>query len=172
MAYNGLSRRRAIRANINFGVLTRRLVNEGATTWGGLYPAWQSYDDECERLLSFLAARGELTGKAPSLIVVSDDCFVNLGEWGWGPLTMALTQRSIAYGDGLFHDPAYGKIGGVCLFWLSRVNETGVHYGSICVVNPNSEPSAALPVDMAAAICTIPVEPGPHLMEQATLSRF
>ena len=70
----------------------------------------------------------KFTGTAPSLIVVSDDCFVNLGEWGWGPPTMALTQRSIAYGPGLFHDPAYATIGGVCLFWLSRVNETGVQY--------------------------------------------
>src|SRR5262245_36495055 len=51
VAIIGLSRRRAIRPNINFGVLTRRLVNEGATTWGDLYPAWQSYGDECERLL-------------------------------------------------------------------------------------------------------------------------
>jgi hypothetical protein len=252
--------------------------------WGDLYPAWQWYADECERLLSFLAAHGELdrfwprlrsrrqqrdealneirvgyfldstgypvvgwelmdaapynvefavalgqaskvlvevkspgweaellrieqaqgrtkqekymdldaraarpvdvirrtttkalpkfTGTAPSLIVISDDCFVNLGEWGWGPLAMALTQRSIAYGPGLFHDPACSTIGGVCLFWLSRANEEGVGYASLCMANPNALPSAALPPEMVTRICTTPVEPVPHLIQPGTGVRF
>ena len=114
----------------------------------------------------------KFTGAAPSLIVISDDCFVNLGEWGWGPPTMALTRRSIGYGSGLFHDPVYATIGGVCLFWLSRANEKGVEYASLCVPNPNALQSAALPPEMVARIRTVPVEPLPHLIQQGSASRF
>lgn len=114
----------------------------------------------------------KFTGRAPSLIVISDDCFVNLGEWGLGPPNMALTQRSIAYGPGLFHDPAYVTIGGVCLFWLSQANDNGVGYASLCVTNPHALPSAALPPEMVASISTAPVKPVPHLIQQGTAVRF
>jgi hypothetical protein len=29
-------------------------------------------------------ARPKFTGSTPSLLVIADDCFVNLGEWGMG----------------------------------------------------------------------------------------
>jgi hypothetical protein len=268
-----LPRRATIRPSVNLGPLTRQLVNEGAAIWGDSYPAWQSYADECERLLSFLAARQELdrfrprlvsrrqqrdealneirvayfldrsgcpvvgwevtdaapynvefevslgqganafveakspgweaelsrleldqgrakqekyagiesraaspievirrtvkkalpkfTGNAPSLIVIADDCYVNLGEWGWGPPMMALIHRSLGYGDGLFRNPDYSKVGAVCLFW-ERVSDTGVNYASICIANPNAMPSAALPAEVAAGIRT---EPAPDLTD-------
>lgn len=70
-------------------------------------------------------ARPKFSGKCPSLLVVSDDCFVNLGEWGWGPVQMALLHKSIAYGGGLFHRPNYANIGAACLFWLDALRGNG-----------------------------------------------
>src|SRR5712692_1911678 len=63
-------------------------------------------------------AQPKFSGTFPTLVVISDDCFVNLGDWGWGPLQLALLQRSLAYGDGLFHQDQYQSVGGVCLFWV------------------------------------------------------
>lgn len=114
----------------------------------------------------------KFTGTSQSMIVISDDCFANIGAWGWGPLAMALTHRSLGYGPGLFHDPAYAKIGGVDLFWLTRVNESVIHYGSLCITNPNALPSAALPEEMVARTRTVSIEPVPHLIEQGTALRF
>jgi hypothetical protein len=273
-----------MRGDVTFGPLTQRLVNEAEKLWGDLYPAWQSYANECERLLTFAQTHGELnrfwtrlcspgqkrdealnelhvayflesagfplihwevtdaapynvefavsvgeersalvevkspgwegelsmqerlqgrtkqekyidtearvadpvgvirrtvtkalpkfSGTVPSLIVISDDCFVNLGEWGWGPPAMALTQRSIGCGPGLFHDAAYAVIGAVCLFWLCRVNEAGVHYASRCVTNPNAQQSAMLPAELVARMCTVPGEPTSHLFEPGIPLRF
>lgn len=110
----------------------------------------------------------KFTGMAPSLIVISDDCRVPLVDWAWGPPMMALTQRSIAYGDGLFHNPDYATIGGVCLFWLS---EAGVDYATICIANPNAMASAALPEDMLARICAVP-EPPPQIIEDENFPWF
>jgi len=114
----------------------------------------------------------KFTGSCASLIVISDDCFVSLGEWGWGPIKMALTQQSVAYGPGLFHDPTYATVGGVCLLRVSRVTEGGVQYSSLCLPNENALPAASLPADMVAKLCTVPVEPVPHLMEQGSRGRF
>jgi hypothetical protein len=114
----------------------------------------------------------KFSGDAASLIVISDDCLVNLGEWGWGPLKMALTQRSIGYGPGLFNEPAYSTVGGVALLWVSRVTGYGVQYASICLPNENAGPSASLPSALVSALCTRPLEPMPHLVEQATECRF
>jgi hypothetical protein len=114
----------------------------------------------------------KFSGLAASLIVIADDCFVNLGEWGWGPLQMALTQRSTAYGSGLFHDPIYATIGGACLLWVSRVTDAGVKYSSLCLANENAFPSASLPTDLVTQLCTVPIEPVPHIVEPGTLLRF
>jgi hypothetical protein len=59
----------------------------------------------------------KFSGKAPSILIISDDCFIHLGAFGYGPLQMALLPKSIAYGDGLFQDPEYSNIGVVFLFW-------------------------------------------------------
>jgi hypothetical protein len=40
-------------------------------------------------------AHPKFSGNQPSIVVLSDDCRVNLGEWGWGPLQMALSRDSI-----------------------------------------------------------------------------
>jgi len=88
----------------------------------------------------------KFTGKSPSLIIVSDDCFVNLGDWGWGPLQIALTQNSIAWGEGLFCQFRYNHVGAVGLFWLGQ----GAQYRSICIANPNAILTATLPSDMVA----------------------
>ena len=87
-------------------------------------------------------------------MVVSDDCFVNLGEWGWGPLNMALVQKSIAYGDGLFHHAGYATVGAVCLFWVASYLGEGLKYKSMCMVNPNAAPAASVPADFAARLST------------------
>jgi hypothetical protein len=55
------------RDNITFGTLTARLVHDAEQLWGDLYPAWQSYADECERLLAFLREHGELDRFWPRL---------------------------------------------------------------------------------------------------------
>jgi hypothetical protein len=100
----------------------------------------------------------KFSGKMPSLVVVSDDCFVNLGEWGWGPLQMALLQKSIAYGPGLFHRPDYSTIGAVCLFWsVATFGQHGVEYKSICLANPNAAPEAAVPPEMVTRLTTLPI---------------
>ncbi len=111
------------------------------------------------------------TGARPTLIVISDDCFVNLGEWGYGPLQMALTQLSIGYGPGLFHEPDYRVVGGVALFWVRRVTDHKVEYSSICLANPNAG-AASLPPELASKLCTKPMEPAPHLIEPGTPTRF
>ena len=107
-------------------------------------------------------ARPEFSGRSPSLLVIADDCFVNLGNWGWGPLQMALTQNSIAWGPGLFNRIGYEKIGGVSLFWLGN----DIRYRSICFKNPNALPSAALPPGMAANLTTEPQEPSLRIPQQ------
>jgi hypothetical protein len=100
-------------------------------------------------------ARPKFTGNVTSIVVISDDCFVSLGEWGWGPLQMALLQRSIAYGDGLFHSSDYASIGAVCLFRSVAVfGRHGVEYKSICMANPNAVPKAAVPLEMVARLST------------------
>ncbi len=112
-------------------------------------------------------ARPKFSGTSPTLVVISDDCFVSLGNWGWGPLQMALLQKSLAYGEGLFHQAKYENIGGVCLFWLSDVNSTnGVQFSSVCMANPNAMPRAAPSAEVLARLCTIPMEPLPQIASQ------
>ena len=113
----------------------------------------------------------KFTGAKPTLLVISDDCFVNLAEWGYGPLQMALMQRSLGYGPGLFHDPAHRAVGGVALFWASRFTEHEVGYSSICLANPNAG-TASLPLELVSKLCTKPTEPVPHLIEPGLRSRF
>ncbi len=96
----------------------------------------------------------KFSGNMPSIVVVSDDCFLNLGEWGWGPLQMALLQKSIAYGDGLFHRSEYANIGAVCLFWPQAYWGKILQYKSLCMANPNAAQTAAVPVDMVARLST------------------
>jgi hypothetical protein len=99
-------------------------------------------------------ARPKFSGNAPSIVVVSDDCFVNLGEWGWEPLQMALLQKSVAYGKGLFHGPEYANVGAVCLFWIA----SSFKYKSLCMVNPNAVPMAVVPADLATRLSTRPIK--------------
>ena len=107
----------------------------------------------------------KFTGKSPSLIIVSDDCFVNLGDWGWGPLQIALTQNSIAWGEGLFCQFRYNHVGAVGLCWLGQ----GAQYRSICIANPNAILTATLPSDMVAKLTTTPMEPALHSPRQGTI---
>jgi hypothetical protein len=107
-------------------------------------------------------ARPKFSGKAPAPVVISDDCFVSLGSWGWGPMQMALTQSSLGWGDGLFRDPKYSNIGAVCLFWITRVtNREGLRWGSLCMPNPNARPTAALPAELVRLLQTPALEPIP-----------
>jgi len=98
-------------------------------------------------------ARPKFSGNAPSVVVVSDDCFLNLGEWGWGPLQMALSQRSIGWGDGLFHESKYANVGAVCLFWVASYWGRSLEYKSLCMTNPNAA-RAAVPSDFATRLST------------------
>ena len=117
-------------------------------------------------------ARPKFTGAVPSLLVIADDCFVNLGEWGWGPLKMALTSRTIGYGDGLFHDVRFSVLGGIALFRVSGVDDRDVKYSCICLPNPNAMRTASLPDGFAANLTTVPVEPAPHIIQPGTVIRF
>ena len=106
----------------------------------------------------------KFTGKSPSLIMISDDCFVNLGDWGWGPLQMALTQNSIAWGEGLFRQSKYNNVGAVGLFWLGQ----GAQYRSICIANPNAFSTAMLHADFVGKLITPPTDPSLHSPQQGT----
>jgi hypothetical protein len=99
----------------------------------------------------------KFSGNVPSIVVVSDDCRVNLGEWGWGPLQMALLQKSAAWGDGLFHKSEYANLGAVCLFWEVLYVGRSLECKSLFMANPNAVPSAAVPADMVARLSTKPV---------------
>jgi hypothetical protein len=98
----------------------------------------------------------KFSGNYPSLVVVSDDCFVNLADWGWGPPTMALIQNVLGgYGPGLFLDPDYSTIGAVCLFRaVSYLENNETDYQTLCVANPNAKPSATLPEAVVKRLTT------------------
>ena len=98
----------------------------------------------------------KFTGNFPSLVVISDDCFVNLAEWGWGPLTMALTQNAFGgYGPGLFLQPEYSSIGAVCLFRsVLYLGKNEVEYQTFCLGNPNATSSAAVPETVVKRLTT------------------
>jgi len=97
-------------------------------------------------------------GKRPSLVVISDDCFVNLAEWGWGPLTMALTQNVVGgYGPGVFLQPEYSTIGAMCLFQtVYYADRTEIEYHALCVANPNAKPSAIVPEEVVKRLTIKP----------------
>lgn len=97
-------------------------------------------------------ARPKFSGKVPSLIAIADDYFVNIGTWGTDPIRMALTKGSATYGPGVFKDPTYANIGGVCVFWMRRVIEGTTTFASVCVVNPWALPTAALPDELVEKI--------------------
>jgi hypothetical protein len=95
----------------------------------------------------------KFSGRGPSIVFITDDCFVNLGEWGWGPPQMALLQNSSAYGPGLFHLPDYATIGAVCLFWeKAQAGQNGIEYNIICAANPNAMCSAKIPEQLLNAL--------------------
>lgn len=106
-------------------------------------------------------AHPKFSGNQPSIVVVSDDCRVNLGEWGWGPLQMALSQNCVGgYGPGFFNDPAYSAIGAVCLFRaVSLFGQRGIKYHSLCAANPNALRTAVVPQNLVSLLITKPVEP-------------
>jgi hypothetical protein len=101
----------------SFGPLTSRLKSDAS--WRDEFPAHQDWADE----------------------------FVNLNEWGWWPLQMALAQNTTGgYGPGLFLDSAYSVIGAVSLFRsVSYLSRSGVEYHSLCVGNPNALPFCCAP---------------------------
>jgi hypothetical protein len=99
-------------------------------------------------------ARPKFSGRVPSIVVVSDDCFLNLGEWGWGPLQMALIQNTLAYGDGHFNRSEYANLGAVCIFWTALYWGQRLEYKSLCLANPNAAQSAAVPTDLVAKLST------------------
>lgn len=100
----------------------------------------------------------KFTGKAPTTLFIADDCFMHVGEWGYGPLQMALTRNSIAYGPGLFNLPEYATIGAVCLFWdLAIASKPGIQYSTTCLVNPNAMPSAKIPGHLFKVLQRAPV---------------
>lgn len=98
----------------------------------------------------------KFSGNHPSLVVISDDCFVNLTEWGWGPPTMALTQNAFGgYGSGLFLNPDYSTIGAACLFRaVSYLENNEIDYQTLCVANPNAKPSATVPEAVVKRLTT------------------
>jgi hypothetical protein len=98
----------------------------------------------------------KFSGNHPSLVVISDDCFVSLGEWGWGPLAMALTQNVVGgYGPGLFLNPDYSTIGAVCLFRaVSYLENNEIDYQTLCAANPNAKASAAIPEAVVKRLTT------------------
>jgi len=104
-------------------------------------------------------AAPKFSGNHPSLIVISDDCFVNLGNWGWGPLHLALTSATIAYEAGLFTLAAFQSVGGVALLWAKSTSPKGVEYAAICLANPNAQATATLPLDLVVRLCTKLREP-------------
>jgi hypothetical protein len=75
---------------------------------------------------------------------------------------MALTSKTIGYGDGLFHEIPYSVLGGVSLFRVSGVDERDVRYSSVCLPNQNAMRAATLPKELVSHLCTVPVEPVPH----------
>ena len=101
----------------------------------------------------------KFSGKVPSLIVISDDCFVNVGEWGWGPMQMALTSSTIAYGEGLFLKPEYAVIGAVCVFRVVSYIGRPLEYQSLCVANPNALPGAVVPGEMVTRLSAKVINP-------------
>jgi hypothetical protein len=107
-------------------------------------------------------ARQKFSGNDPSLVVISDDCRVNLTEWGWGPLVMALTQNAVGgYGPGLFLNPDYSIIGAVCLFRVVLHLEIDkVEYQGLCMANPNAKASAAVP---DAVVKRLTIKPRPRM---------
>jgi hypothetical protein len=100
----------------------------------------------------------KFSGNHPSLVVISDDCFVNLTEWGWGPLTMALTQNAVGgYGPGLFLQPEYSTIGAVCLFQtVYYADRTEIEYHALSVANPNAMSSAIVPDEVVKRLTIKP----------------
>jgi hypothetical protein len=98
-------------------------------------------------------ARPKFTGRAPTILFISDDCFVDLGEWGWGPIQMALLQDSVAYGPGLFHSRDYAAIGAVCLFWnKAPLGQEGIQFNTTCAANPNAMATARVPEHLLKAL--------------------
>ncbi|HVA64737.1 MAG TPA: hypothetical protein VNF74_13510 [Terriglobales bacterium] len=92
----------------------------------------------------------KFTGRLPSLVVIADDCFVNLGKWGCGPLQRALTRKS----HGLFHCSKFRVIGAVALFWIERTDP--VEYALASIANPNAAPTAVLPLELLDVLKTKP----------------
>jgi hypothetical protein len=70
---------------------------------------------------------------------------------------MALLQKSVAYGDGLFQKSEYATVGAVCLFWIASYLGEGLKYKSLCMVNSNAAPAATVPADVAARLSTKPI---------------
>jgi hypothetical protein len=108
-------------------------------------------------------ARPKFSGNYPSLVVLSDDCRLNLGEWGWGPLQMALCQEALGgYGRGLFRDLDFAVVGAVCLFWaVSILGQRGVEYRCLCTANPKALSTAAVPKEVLTRLTTKQSEPPP-----------
>ena len=64
----------------------------------------------------------------------------------------------IAYGPGVFKDPDYANVGGVCLFWMRRVMEGDVKFASVCITNPCAVSTAVLPHELVAKIDQVNID--------------
>jgi|SRR5579864_2330232 len=114
-------------------------------------------------------AQSKFSGNVPSLLVIADDCFVQLASWGSAPLKAALLDGSVAYGKGLLEDLQFSNIGAVSLFGFYGTNrKPGIQYDAICHANPYAQPSARVPEDLIATLHTIPWEPTHYIFFQAS----
>ena len=91
----------------------------------------------------------KFSGQAPSILIISDDCFINLGDFGYGPLQLALLR------DGFFRKPECSNIGAVFLFWwILDLQKNRIEYHSIGMANPNATSMATVPADVVAGLIT------------------
>jgi hypothetical protein len=82
----------------------------------------------------------------PNLLVIADDLFVHLMNWGDLPVQQALFQTStILEGEqGYFVTPLYENLGGVALF-KAEMSGSGLHYEFALYPNPKARSETSLP---------------------------
>jgi hypothetical protein len=82
----------------------------------------------------------------PNLLVIADDLFVPLVNWGHVPVQQALFHTStILEGEqGYFVTPRFENLGGVALFKV-ELSGKGLHYDFALYQNPLARPETSLP---------------------------
>jgi hypothetical protein len=91
----------------------------------------------------------KFSGNVPSILVISDDAFVNLIEWR-GAAESALTVNTpFGWGPGYFHRSEYAALGAVCLFrGVEYLGDDTVQYERMWFPNPNALPTAQIPPEI------------------------